>query len=51
MNEYLLTAIGLTRGGSSTVHIHTNITFEDTIVQATRLEQQRGKDSGGLVCA
>jgi hypothetical protein len=28
---HLLTAIGLTPGGSSTVHLHTNITQNDTI--------------------
>jgi len=37
---YLLTAIGLTPGGSSTVHIHTNNTQNDTKQTIHRTTQQ-----------
>ena len=41
--EYLLTAIGLTPGGSSTVHIYTQ-TIHRTIRNKQYIEQHNNKD-------
>ena len=43
---YLLTAIGLSPGGSSTVHIHTNNTWNDTKQTIHRTTQQFWKSAG-----